>query len=96
MRSECKHGQFPMRALFLAADGCFLAIASHGREGLPRQLSGKESACQCRTHRFNLWVRKIPGVGNRNTLQYSCLENPIDRGAWPGRLQSMRSQKSQT
>ena len=23
-----------------------------------------------------------PGVGNDNLLQYSCLENPMDRGAW--------------
>ena len=23
-----------------------------------------------------------PGVGNGNTLYYSCLENPMDRGAW--------------
>ena len=23
-----------------------------------------------------------PGEGNGNPLQYSCLENPIDRGAW--------------
>ena len=29
-------------------------------EGLPRWLSGKESSCQRRRHRFNLWVRKIP------------------------------------
>ena len=28
--------------------------------GLPRGLSGKESACQCRRHGFDLWVRKIP------------------------------------
>ena len=28
--------------------------------GLPRWLSGKESACQCKRHRFNLWVGKIP------------------------------------
>ena len=28
--------------------------------GLPRWLSGKESACQCRGPRFNPWVRKIP------------------------------------
>ena len=27
---------------------------------------------------FNLWVGKIPG--GRNPLQYSCLENPMDRG----------------
>ena len=27
-----------------------------------------------------LW--KIAGEGNGNPLQYSCLENPMDRGAW--------------
>ena len=25
---------------------------------------------------------RSPGEGNSNPLQYSCLENPIDRGAW--------------
>ena len=25
-----------------------------------------------------------PGEGNGNPLQYSCLENPMDRGAWRG------------
>ena len=25
---------------------------------------------------------RSPGVGNCNPLQYSCLENPLDRGAW--------------
>ena len=32
---------------------------------------------------------RSPGVGNNNYLQYSCLENPMDRGA--GGLQSMES-----
>ena len=32
--------------------------------------------------RFNPWVGKIPGAGNGNPLQYSGLENPMDRGAW--------------
>ena len=31
--------------------------------------------------RFNPWVRS-PGGGHSNPLQYSCLENPTDRGAW--------------
>ena len=25
---------------------------------------------------------RSPGVGNGNSFQYSCLENPVDRGAW--------------
>ena len=25
---------------------------------------------------------RSPRVGNRSPLQYSCLENPVDRGAW--------------
>ena len=43
------------------------------------------TACQfrrCKRHRFEPWVRKIPGEGNDNPLQYSCLGNPMDRGAW--------------
>ena len=49
---------------------------------LPRWLSGKESACQCRRRRFNSWVRKIPGEENGNPLQYFCLGNHMDREAW--------------
>ena len=37
------------------------------------------------------WLGRSPGGGNGNPLQYSCLENPMDRG--PGRLQSMESQR---
>ena len=29
-----------------------------------------------------LWSGKSPGGGNGNPLQYSCLGNPMDRGAW--------------
>ena len=31
---------------------------------------------------FDPRIRKIPGEGNGNPLQYSCLENLMDRGAW--------------
>ena len=31
---------------------------------------------------FDPWVRKIPEEGNGHQLQYSCLGNPKDRGAW--------------
>ena len=36
----------------------------------------------CRRCRFNPWVGKIPGGGNGNPLQYSCLENYRNREAW--------------
>ena len=29
-----------------------------------------------------LELERSPGVGNGNLLQYSCLENPMDTGAW--------------
>jgi len=50
--------------------------------GLPHSSVGKKIYLQCRRHRFDSWVGKIPKEGNCNLLQYSCLENPIDRGAW--------------
>ena len=37
---------------------------------------------QYRRHRFDSWVGKFPGGECGNPLQYPCLENPTDRGAW--------------
>ena len=45
----------------------------------------KESTCQCRRHkryRFSPWVRKTPGEGNSNPLQYSSPENSMNREVW--------------
>ena len=41
----------------------------------------KESSCQSRRCK-RCESRRSPGVGNDNPLQYSCLENFMDRGAW--------------
>ena len=38
---------------------------------------------------FNPWVGKYPGKGNGNPLQCSCLENPMDRGAWRATVQGV-------
>ena len=47
---------------------------------------GCESACQCRRRKrreFDPWrVGRSPGDGNGNPMQYSCLGNLMDRGAW--------------
>ena len=51
----------------------------------PGGAGGKEPTSQCRRCKrlgFDYWVRRSPGGGHGNSLQYSCLENPIDRGAW--------------
>ena len=37
---------------------------------------------QWKRPRFNPWLGRSPGEVNGNPLQYSCLENPMDRGAW--------------
>ena len=51
--------------------------------GLPRWLIGENLPANARDSRDEgSGVRKIPGEGNGNPLQYSCLENPTDRGAW--------------
>ena len=36
---------------------------------------------------------RSPGVENGNPLKYSCLENPMDRGAWGGGVQSIGLQR---
>ena len=53
--------------------------------GFPGGSSGKEHARQCRKHvrrRFSPWVGKIPWRRARQPLLYSCLKNPMDKGAW--------------
>ena len=51
--------------------------------GLPKWISGKESACQCRRHRFNPWMGKISL--DEEMVAYSSVlawKSPMDRGAW--------------
>ena len=51
-------------------------------EGFPGGASGKESARN--TEALEMWVQSLersPGGGHGSPLQYSCLENPMDRGA---------------
>ena len=48
----------------------------------PGGSDGKSVCLQCRRPGFDSWVGKTPGEGNGNPLQYSCLENSMDRGAW--------------
>ena len=69
--------------------------------GIPGWPSGKEFACQyrrCKRHKFDPWVGKIFWSRKWNLLQYSCLVNTMDRGAWqaysPWGLQSIRHDRA--
>ena len=48
----------------------------------PRWLSSKESTCNAGDMGLISGLGRSPGEGNGNPLQYSCLGNPMDRGAW--------------
>jgi len=50
--------------------------------GFPDGLDDKESAHNAGDLALILGSGRYSGEGNDNPLQYSCLENPIDRGAW--------------
>ena len=43
---------------------------------------GKEFTCNVGDRRSIPGLGRFPGGGNGNPLQYSCLENPLDRGPW--------------
>ena len=49
---------------------------------LPYSSDDKESACNAGDLGLIPRSGRSPGEGNGNPLQYSCLENPMDRGAW--------------
>ena len=49
---------------------------------LPRLLNGKRPACLCRRCGFDPWIGKTFQRRKCNPLRYSCLGNPMDRGAW--------------
>ena len=49
--------------------------------GVPWWLSGKESSCSAGDLGSIPGLGRSPGGGHGNPLQYSCLENPTDRGA---------------
>ena len=60
----------------------------------PGGLDGKESAYNARDPGLNPGLGRSPGEGNGDPLQYSCLENSMDGGAWQATVHGVT--KSQT
>ena len=52
------------------------------RKNFPDSSVSKESACNAGDLGSISGLGRYPGEGNGNPLQYSCLKNPMDRGAW--------------
>ena len=59
--------------------------------GFPGSSDGKEQGCNSEDPGSISGLGTFPGKGNGYPLEYSCLENPKDRGAWWAK--SMRSQR---
>ena len=51
-------------------------------KGIPGSSDSKESACNVEELGLIPGLGRSPGGGHGNPLQYSCLENPRERGAW--------------
>ena len=60
----------------------FTTIYKGALVGFSDGSDGKESACSAGDPSLIPGLGRSPGEGNGNPLQYSCLENPMDRGAW--------------
>ena len=52
------------------------------KRGFPGGSDHKESACNAGVPGSIPGLERSPGGGNGYPFQYSCLKNPMDRGAW--------------
>ena len=67
------------------------------REGTkPGGSDGKESACNAGDPGLIPGLGRSPGEGRDNPLQYSCLENPMDRGAWRATVHRVTKESDMT
>ena len=74
----------------LAVQGTLKSVLQHHSlkasfpwaSGFPGGSSGKQSAYNVGDLGSIPGLRRPPGEGNGHLLQYSCLESPVDRGAW--------------
>ena len=77
----------------------FSLVVSLVQQGVLGGAGGKEPTSQCRLNVRDtgslLELGRSPGEGNGNPLQYSCLENPTDRGAWGSTVHGIAQSQTQ-
>ena len=64
--------------------------------GYANDSTGKESACNTGDMGSIPESGRSPGEGNGNTLQYSCLENPMNTGAYPATVHGVTKESDIT
>ena len=87
--SFCQLNIFFLPALIISRHACIFLLPLSPLLNC-KGLSGKDSSCQYRRGRFDPWEGKISWRRKWQPTQYSCLGNPMGRGAW---RVSLRSQK---
>ena len=73
---------------------CMLLVMARLTMGFPSGSNGKESACNAGNLGSIPGSGRSPGKGNGNQLQYSCLENSIDREAWQARVHGVATSQT--
>ena len=63
--------------------------------GFPGGSDGKELICSAGDPGLIPGSGRSLGEGNGNPLQYSCLENPMDRGAWQATVHRVTKNRTQ-
>ena len=66
----------------------------HTIVGLPGGSDSKESVCNVRDPGSVPGLGRSPGEGNGNPLQYSCLENSMNREAWQATVHGVSKSKT--
>ena len=98
LSEECQHSE--IRNTFVTGLLSKSLVSIRIQKGFPDGSAGKESACRAGDTGYVGSVpglRRSPGGGNDNPLQYSCLENPMARGAWLAAVHGVaKSQTQQT
>ena len=62
--------------------------------GFPSGSDGKASVCDARDPGSIPGLGRSPGEGNGSRLQYSCLENPMDHGAWQATVHGVTNSRT--
>ena len=73
---------FVLRHKCMAVHRYIIVGCLPGIEGFPGGSDGKESVCSAGDPDSITRLGSYPGEGSGHPFQSSCLENPMDRGAW--------------